>query len=145
MDKYLFSRFIENVQRLNETFEQEDLRLLPVLSGKMTQAEFRVLVGISRREGINLGRLADQLGLAAGSVSPLMRSLAKQGLVARKVPGQNRRVVNLYLTETGRKAIRVREESLRKTAHIILEPLPEKEIRQLVSLLETAAQTRQGK
>ncbi len=142
MDKGLALEFMETIRRLSVIFDREEARLRPILDGKITAAEIRVLVGISRREGNSLGRLADQLGLASGSISPVMRKLVKRGLVVRTVPEGNKRVVNLYLTQAGRKALRLRTDALGRTAEEVLFPLTKKKILLLRSLLETAAQSR---
>jgi DNA-binding MarR family transcriptional regulator len=67
----------------------------------LTMAQFRMLAALTRR-AYTAGELACHLGVAASTMSGLIRPLAKRGLVERGQDTGDRRVVALRVTAHGR-------------------------------------------
>lgn len=63
--------------------------------------EFTVLDLIGRNPGVRQGVLATRLSIKRAHMTKLVRALADAGLVARRVPPEDRRAVELRLTEAG--------------------------------------------
>lgn len=97
--------------------------------------EFSVLYVIHRNPGIRQGVLAEHLRIKRAHMTKLVRRLEDQALVARRVPGDDRRAVELTLTPAGdalvaRHAGAMLAQSARET-----EGLTEDEATRLIGLL----------
>jgi len=67
----------------------------------LTVPQFRTLAYIKRNPGASLSAAAEFIGLALSSMSILVNGLVERGLVDRETSSQDRRRVNLTLTEAG--------------------------------------------
>ncbi|WP_163264149.1 MarR family winged helix-turn-helix transcriptional regulator [Chelativorans alearense] len=67
--------------------------------------EFTILLAIAENPGVRQGAMADVLKIKWSNMTKLVRSLEGRGLVQRFVPPQDRRSVELRLTEEGRKLL----------------------------------------
>ena len=65
------------------------------------RAHHRALHFIARRPGTNVGDLLDILGVTKQSLNRILRTLAADGLVERRVGREDRRERRLTLTEAG--------------------------------------------
>lgn len=66
----------------------------------------RVLFTIKKHPGMPMKGLAERTGLEKGPFSQLAEKLEKDNLVSRKNHPEDRRIVNLELTEKGEKTVR---------------------------------------
>jgi DNA-binding MarR family transcriptional regulator len=71
----------------------------------LSASQLRALQAIERDEGLNLGALADSLGMLLSSASRLADRLVATGMVARTAGTIDRREVSLHLTAYGRKVL----------------------------------------
>jgi DNA-binding MarR family transcriptional regulator len=67
----------------------------------LTVPQFRTMAYISRNPGASLSAAAEFIGLTLSSMSILVNGLVERGLIDRETSSQDRRRVNLTLTETG--------------------------------------------
>ena len=74
----------------------------PEFSG-LTLAQYRTMTMIASRDGIRIGEIARRSYTSSPAVTRLIRRLEEKGLVwsEGRVPGQDRRVVLVRLTDTG--------------------------------------------
>ena len=69
---------------------------------RLSWPQLNALLAVERAEGVNLGRLAAELGMLLSSASRLCDRLVANGMVER-VPGRaDRREIALYLTPSSR-------------------------------------------
>ena len=68
----------------------------------LTLPQYRALVVLSTRGGLNVTVLADEVGVHQTTASRLVARLVRDGLVERQTNAQNRREVRLDLTAAGR-------------------------------------------
>lgn len=78
-------------QRFFDAFGEDSLR----------PGEFSVMWVIRRNPGIRQGLLAETLEIKPAQMTKMIRRLEEQGLVRRVIPDNDRRSVQLDLTETG--------------------------------------------
>jgi DNA-binding MarR family transcriptional regulator len=85
--------------------------------------QFRALIFVRRKSGASLSEVADHLGLTLPSTSALIEGLVQRGLVSRRPVEQNRRQIQLELTEMGRPlledAIRHSRDSIAKRLTVL--------------------------
>jgi len=68
--------------------------------------QFRTLLFISRNEGVSLSEVADHIGLTLPSMSALIDGLVTRDFVIRNTHRDDRRRVDLTLTERGETTLR---------------------------------------
>ena len=67
----------------------------------LSPARVRLVVAVGEAPGIRMRDLAEQLGVTARAVTPLVDGLEGEGLMLRKADPADRRAFRLHLTETG--------------------------------------------
>ncbi|MBP7736471.1 MAG: winged helix-turn-helix transcriptional regulator [Spirochaetes bacterium] len=68
-------------------------------------AEIQVLIIISMKPGITVSSIADELYISASAASQLVRKLTNKKYAVKKRLSGNERVVELYLTDSGKGAV----------------------------------------
>ena len=76
----------------------------------LTVPQFRTLAFVNRRKGASLSEAAEHIGLTLPSVSTLVDGLVSRGYVTRKTQPDDRRRMNLVLTDRGEATLRVARE-----------------------------------
>ncbi len=71
----------------------------------LTYTQYIVFMVLWETDGIPVTELCKKLFLDSGTITPLLKTLEKNGYVQRKRGTQDERVVNVYLTKEG-KALR---------------------------------------
>jgi MarR family 2-MHQ and catechol resistance regulon transcriptional repressor len=84
----------------------------------------------------NMKYLADRLSLAKGWVTDITDGLESKNLVKRVHSSQDRRVINIEITEEGLKTYHKIEEMIKGIIHDSISSLPEDDINQLATILE---------
>ena len=75
--------------------------------------QFRVLAFLSRQPGASLSEVADHLGVTRATASTMTDRLVKHGYVDRSDNPQERRHINLKLTESGSDRLQEAREAVR--------------------------------
>lgn len=78
------------------------LRAADRASERVSPSQLRALIAISRHDGINLSRLASELGAIPSSATRLCDRLVAAGLMHREPSPRNKREVRLFLSPEGR-------------------------------------------
>ena len=84
----------------------------------------------------NMKYLADRLSLAKGWVTDITDGLESKNLVKRVHSSQDRRVINIEITEEGQITYHKIEEIIKGIIHDSISSLPEDDINQLAIILE---------
>lgn len=121
---------------LRAVFRSIHKDLNALLGDQMTMAEYHLLRILHRDGSQRITDLAHDLGVSLSHVTNVTDRLENKGWVVRKRSEQDRRAVELHITETGRKRMdqlqREKEEYYRKK----LSSLPTESIRTLIDLLK---------
>ena len=86
-------------------------------------------------DGGNMSSIAAKLKVTVGSLTTSMNGLVNKGYTERKRGEKDRRVVNIYLTEKGRKAYHHHAEYHEQMTDAVMRQLNEEEIGVLVKTL----------
>ncbi|AUH32653.1 MarR family winged helix-turn-helix transcriptional regulator [Paracoccus tegillarcae] len=105
----------------------EDARIKP--------GEFTVIYVIQRNPGIRQGILAERLSIKRAHMTKLIRRFEVQKVVARHVPDDDRRAVELTLTPTGEALVARHTDAVLAQAGRESDRLAPDEARQLIALL----------
>ena len=103
---------------------------------RVTPTQFGVLLILERRPGIDQNTLARLLGLDRSTTGMVVRKLAGRGLLARATGAGDLRRRELKLTRSGIAVLGRIRESARRAQERLLSPLPARERRRFLRLLE---------
>ncbi len=81
-------------------------RSLAAIEGTITLVQYRALVLLATHRTVNVGTLAEALGIHASTATRLCDRLAEKGLIDRKTSTESRREVVIGLTTEGRALVR---------------------------------------
>ena len=102
--------------------------------GPRGRSQERALTQIALRDGISQRELMEKLGVQPSSISELVSKLESGGMIERRTSPEDRRQVNLFVSETGRlylEHVNDREEHL-----LPFDALSEEELEQLDIILQ---------
>ncbi|POF30904.1 MarR family winged helix-turn-helix transcriptional regulator [Roseibium marinum] len=102
-------------------------------------SEYSVLVGIALNPGVRQGVLADFLKIKWSNMTKLVRTLEDRTLIGRRVPKNDRRSVELYVTEEGHKLIDSVSQDMETSDRKAFQMLSDDEHTQLLVLLRKVA------
>ena len=95
----------------------------------------QIMLSLDREDGQTPGQLATRLGVRPPTVTKTIGRLQAQGYVEKRSSELDARQANIFLTETGRNAIRDIEKAVRKTDRIAFAGFDKGERRMLFDLL----------
>jgi DNA-binding MarR family transcriptional regulator len=95
----------------------------------------QIMLALADADGQTPGSLAGRLGVRPPTITKTINRLQSQGFVERKSSDADSRQAHVFLTETGRDAIRSIEKSLRKTEKQAFRGMDKKEQKALLKLL----------
>lgn len=106
----------------------------------LTFGQFAVLRMLFHEGPLAMGAIADRLGISLAGATGIIDRLVNQGVVERTRSREDRRVVWVDLSETGRERMVRLQEERHQQMRELLTPLNAKEIDTLVDLLERIAE-----
>ncbi|HET9621678.1 MAG TPA: MarR family transcriptional regulator [Kofleriaceae bacterium] len=68
----------------------------------VTYPQYLVLLVLWERDGLSIKQLGERLALDSGTLTPLCKRLAQQGLIERRRGDEDERLVRVHLTAAGR-------------------------------------------
>lgn len=80
----------------------------------ITHAMGYVLVSINQESGISVSQIASILGVKTTSLSRLLNSLEEMGFIVRKVDANDKRQVNVFLTDIGKEKQKIAKQVVRE-------------------------------
>jgi DNA-binding MarR family transcriptional regulator len=122
---------------LGYTISRRFHRILAPL--KLEPGEFALLRAVSASEGESQNALAERLHISPSWMVAVVDELEGRGLLERKPHARDRRIRNLHLTPSGKKLLKQAEQQAERFDRQVTEPLSERELRQLLDLLERVA------
>lgn len=94
----------------------------------LTMGQLKVLMFLSVAQAANMGDLAETMGVALPSVTPLVDRLVERGLVARRRNPDDRRVVVVAITDEGRELAEGFHDTGREQLQGVLDRLSDEEL-----------------
>ncbi len=131
-------RLVEHLQVVLEEAQAVDKKTATTRANLSTQ-EVRVLRAVGRQDRCIMSAIADAICLSLSSCTGLIDRLVAKKLVKRDRSGDDRRVVEVELTEEGREAREASMEGPVEFARDLLKGLNDEEQRALVGLFSKIA------
>lgn len=95
----------------------------------------QIMLSLDREDGQTPGQLAMRIGVRPPTITKTINRLQTQGFLEKRASETDARQAHIFLTETGREAIRDIEKSVRKTEKLAFKGLDKKDQKALVKLL----------
>jgi DNA-binding MarR family transcriptional regulator len=95
----------------------------------------QIMLALNHEDGQTPGQLASRLGVRPPTITKTINRLQVQGFLDKRASEQDARQAHIFLTGTGREAIRAIERSVRKTEKQALKGLDKKDQKLLSKLL----------
>jgi DNA-binding MarR family transcriptional regulator len=106
---------------------------------ELEPGEFALLRAVSANDGEPQNALAERLHMSPSWMVAVVDDLEQRELLERRPHARDRRVRTLHLTAAGTKLLRQAERKAQRFDGQVTEPLNEKELEQLLELLQRVA------
>lgn len=116
-----------------------DLEKVAVITGEfvdITNNDMHIIEAVGLGKGRKMSEIARDLKITVGSLTTSMNNLVKKGYVRRERSEEDRRVVNICLTEKGVRAYHHHADFHKKMVDAVVNKLSEEEIPVLVKSLD---------
>ena len=124
------------VNLVNEIWIHEGKAIITEEFKDITNNDMHVIEAVGLGDGNNMSTIAKKINVTVGTLTSAMNSLVKKKYVIRERSEEDRRVVNVKLTEKGVEAYIHHADYHRQMTAAILEKLSEDEIPVLMKTLE---------
>jgi DNA-binding MarR family transcriptional regulator len=98
-----------------------------VPAGELTIPQYKLLEALTGREAPRIGELAASIEVAPPTATRMLAGLEREGLIVRRAVAEDRRAVEVELTERGRRARRRARARLESRRRRLFEALPERD------------------
>lgn len=95
----------------------------------------QIMLSLSHEDGQTPGQLAARLGVRPPTITKTINRLQVQGFLDKRASEVDARQAHVFLTDSGRDAIRSIEKSVRKTEKLAMKGLDKKDQKALAKLL----------
>jgi DNA-binding MarR family transcriptional regulator len=106
-----------------------------LLSHGFYAGQDQIMLALSVADGQTPGQLAARLGVRPPTITKTINRLQVQGFLDKRASDSDGRQAHIFLTDSGREAIRAIEKSVRKTEKQALKGFDKKEQKVLTKLL----------
>lgn len=124
------------VNLFSEILKREEEAIITEEFKDISNNDMHVIEAVGIGEGDNMSSVAKKLDITVGSLTTAMNSLVNKKYVIRERSEQDRRVVNVRLTEKGKRAFFHHQEYHHKMTEAVIQSLKEEEIPVLVKTLK---------
>lgn len=128
------------VHLFNDIWELEEKVVITEEFKDLTNNDMHIIEAIGLGTGNNMSTIAKKLGITVGSLTTSMNSLVNKKYAVRHRSEEDRRIVNIQLTEKGEKAYHHHANFHKKMVEAVVETLDEEEIPVLTKALDNLYQ-----
>ena len=128
------------VKLFNDLMEIEEKCLISGEFMNISGNDMHIIEAIGHGTGNNMSTIAKKLGITVGSLTTSMNSLVNKKYAVRHRSEEDRRIVNIQLTEKGEKAYHHHANFHKKMVEAVVETLDEEEIPVLTKALDNLYQ-----
>ena len=110
--------------------------------GNLSTGEYLVLRNVSKDDGyLKASELSEILELSRPSITRILNDLEKRNYITRMIDKDDRRNINIELTDEGRKALEQANGRILAVAERIVDSLGESDTDKLIELVEKLTET----
>jgi DNA-binding MarR family transcriptional regulator len=135
-DEYI-DRIFENMTRILPLLHRKLLRMdLGGVTGEFTRLHLAIM-GMLSKESLTVSEIARRSSMQKSQVTQLTEKLVNMGVLERFPDATDRRVINLVLTDSGRKLVGEKQQKVKDALKSNLSGLTPDELADMSSALET--------
>ena len=139
MERYdVFHDILVNL--FQEIMDIEEKALITAEFKNISVNDMHIIEAVGLGDGNNMSTIAKKLGITVGSLTTSMNSLVNKKYAIRHRSEEDRRIVNIQLTEKGEKAYHHHANFHKKMVEAVVETLDEEEIPVLTKALDNLYQ-----
>ena len=139
MERYdVFHDILVNL--FQEIMDIEEKALITAEFKNISVNDMHIIEAVGLGDGNNMSTIAKKLGITVGSLTTSMNSLVNKKYAVRHRSEEDRRIVNIKLTEKGEKAYHHHANFHKKMVEAVVETLDEEEIPVLTKALDNLYQ-----
>ena len=128
------------VKLFNEIMNIEEKAIITEEFKDISNNDMHIIEAVGLGDGNNMSTIAKKLGITVGSLTTSMNSLVNKKYAVRHRSEEDRRIVNIKLTEKGEKAYHHHANFHKKMVKAVVETLDEEEIPVLTKALDNLYQ-----
>ena len=128
------------VKLFNEIMNIEEKAIITEEFKDISNNDMHIIEAVGLGDGNNMSTIAKKLGITVGSLTTSMNSLVNKKYAVRHRSEEDRRIVNIQLTEKGEKAYHHHANFHKKMVEAVVETLDEEEIPVLTKALDNLYQ-----
>ena len=128
------------VHLFNDIWELEEKAVITEEFKDLTNNDMHIIEAVGLGDGNNMSTIAKKLGITVGSLTTSMNSLVNKKYAIRHRSEEDRRIVNIQLTEKGENAYHHHANFHKKMVEAVVETLDEEEIPVLTKALDNLYQ-----
>lgn len=106
-----------------------------LLSHGFYAGQDQIMMALDAEDGQTPGQLAGRLGVRPPTITKTINRLQVQGFLEKRASDSDARQAHIFLTDSGRQAIKAIAKSVRKTEKLALKGLDKKDVKSLSKLL----------
>lgn len=126
----------ETSQLIREVSRKLDSILFPISDdNNLTIMKMKVLMEVQKQGTVNVGEIGQSLGVAGGNISNMCKNLENEGYLNRKRSQDDERVVEVSLTDKGKKVLEQIRGQLEEKYHPYDTKITDKEYQAIVDSL----------
>ena len=126
-----WDRFFESIRRARALAVREH--------GELTLSQFHLLAALADRSPRSVGELAELASVAPPTATRMLDGLVRAGIVERRPSSTDRRVVEIFLTDEGKRIVRRKRADIASKRRSLYESLAPDEREQAERLLHRLA------
>lgn len=123
------------VELINQLWDLEGNAIITDEFKDITNNDMHVIEAIGNDNGKNMSTVARKLNITVSSLTAAINSLVRKEYVERRRSSEDRRVVEIRLTEKGERAYRQHEEYHRQMVEAAIREMDPEEIPVLIKML----------
>jgi len=104
----------------------------------------QLMLALEQQDGQSPGELATQLGVRPPTITKTINRLAAQGVLEKRASQEDARQAHIFLTQSGRDAIKAIEKAVKKTEKQAFRGIEKKDQKALAKLLARVEQNLAG-
>ena len=128
------------VHLFNDIWGLEEKAVITEEFKDLTNNDMHIIEVVGLGDGNNMSTIAKKLGITVGSLTTSMNSLVNKKYAVRHRSEEDRRIVNIKLTEKGEQAYHHHANFHKKMVEAVVETLDEEEIPVLTKALDNLYQ-----
>jgi len=103
----------------------------------ITASQYIVLAQLNDEDGISLSQLGERLDFDNPTITGVVDRMERDGLVERRRVADDRRVINVFLTQKGKKLLTAIEDVADEINEKAIDKLPKADSEKLVKILDS--------